>query len=108
MSETNKDHAEHRARRLADGWYAIHFCRECQQEKEAEERKPEYLKAPGCKTLDDRHLLNLDRWDETRTYLECGECGEFFIILNKRVHDRLLVLANAVPIGRVRFTERKQ
>ncbi len=30
--ETSKDHAEHRARRFADGWYAIHFCHECQQE----------------------------------------------------------------------------
>ena len=40
MSETNKEHAEHITRRLADGWYAIHFCRECQKEAKHEKHTP--------------------------------------------------------------------
>ena len=28
------EHEEHIARRLADGWYALHFCQECQEEKQ--------------------------------------------------------------------------
>ena len=31
------EHEEHIARRLADGWYALHFCQECQEEKRQEE-----------------------------------------------------------------------
>ncbi len=32
MSETNKDHAEHKTRRFADGWYALHTCEDCKRE----------------------------------------------------------------------------
>ena len=36
------EHDEHMQRRLANGWYALHFCQECQEEKRQEEmwKKP--------------------------------------------------------------------
>ena len=38
------EHEEHVARRLADGWYAVHFCQECREEwnREGVRQKPQF------------------------------------------------------------------
>jgi len=60
MSETNKDHAEHRVRRLSDGWYAIHFCHECQQEAATDSKK---LREPATCNAGHKSNLPLALWD---------------------------------------------
>jgi len=71
-------------------------------------RSLEYLKSPGCKTLNDKHVLSFSRWNEAGTHLECSECGELFVVVNERTHARLLKLTDAVAIGRVKRTEVSQ
>ena len=89
MSETNKDHAEHGARRLADGWYAIHFCHECQQEAATDSKK---LREPATCNAGHKSNLPLALWD-------CPVCTQFLRDNLQQVRKLLDRCKNAIEIA---------
>ena len=61
------EHSEHIARRLADGWYALHTCQECRREKAAHD-----VDKTGLTGCGHPHVMRHDY--DTETWWQCEDC----------------------------------